>query len=165
MCLISEEMRRRCGGPARRGARVLRRQHLRLRRGPAAAPEALARLARPPGAARLPAHALLHPRPAAALLGHRLGLPLRGRCVVPGMGRGLARGDVTSQGPPTFRKHRSAGMLALVFVVAVFLQSHLQKVHLSELGEAIYLCQYSKDVHRNKCKKLIINRVTQDRIG
>ena len=98
------------GDPARRGARVLRRQHLRLRRGPAAAPEALARLARPPGAARLPAHALLHPRPAAALLGHRLGLPLRGRCVVPGMGRGLARGDVTSQGPPTFRKHRSAGM-------------------------------------------------------
>ena len=42
-----------------------------------------------------------------------------------------------------------------------FIQSDLQIIHLSEEGETIHRCQYSKDVDRTKCKALPIARLTQ----
>ena len=49
--------------------------------------------------------------------------------------------------------------LHLGLLADAFIQSNLQLVHLSEEGETIYRCRYSKDVHRNKCKALTIARL------
>ena len=44
---------------------------------------------------------------------------------------------------------------------ALTLSDTSDKVHLSEEGETtIYLCRYSKDVHRTKCQALTIVRLT-----
>ena len=42
--------------------------------------------------------------------------------------------------------------LHLRYLSDAFIQSDLQKVHLSEERETIYLCWYSRIAHRTKCQ-------------